>query len=189
MIDSKCTRTLRLTLSRQMATLHLPCGKNVLLDVEDIPKIAGRQWFADKRGNTFYARSQGRSGEGRWVRMHHFIVGKPSDPALVIDHINRNGLDNRKSNLRIVTHKENMLNRSIGYPGAPATSEKRKRQGSGAPPGIFSGSDRKTWRAEVVVDGKRHRSRSFKSIEDARAAHRDMVMAHCPERAGFFGYE
>ena len=44
--------------------------------------------------------------------MHRFIMDFPK--GLVIDHINRNGLDNRRSNLRIVTSRQNSWNNSIG---------------------------------------------------------------------------
>ena len=46
---------------------------------------------------------------GKLIKLHHVVLGKP--PAgKVTDHINRNKLDNRVSNLRFVTHKENSAN-------------------------------------------------------------------------------
>lgn len=42
--------------------------------------------------------------------LHHNIIGKPPGK-LVVDHINRNKLDNRKENLRFVTRRENNINR------------------------------------------------------------------------------
>jgi len=47
--------------------------------------------------------------EGKKVYMHRFIMGGPK--GLIVDHINRQTLDNRRENLRIVTHSENMKNR------------------------------------------------------------------------------
>jgi hypothetical protein len=50
---------------------------------------------------------------GNWgntsVLMHHNVVGKPGR-GFVVDHINGNGLDNRRCNLRIVSHGENLRN-------------------------------------------------------------------------------
>lgn len=49
--------------------------------------------------------------------MHRFIMGLgPGDPREV-DHLNHNGLDNRRENLRIVSHLENGQNRRIGKRG------------------------------------------------------------------------
>ncbi len=44
--------------------------------------------------------------------MHRYIMGVVDDPEVIVDHINGNGCDNRRSNLRICTEKENNKNKS-----------------------------------------------------------------------------
>lgn len=57
-----------------------------------------------KSGDGYAARSNPKT------RMHHLIIGKPKHP-IVVDHINNNKLDNRKSNLRFADYCLNGVNR------------------------------------------------------------------------------
>ena len=60
--------------------------------------------------------------------MHRFVMNAP--PNTELDHINGNGLDNRKENLRFTTHKENLRNRRLfqnsisGYKGVRKKGDK-----------------------------------------------------------------
>jgi hypothetical protein len=50
------------------------------------------------------------------IYLHRFILGVNKDCDLVVDHINRNPLDNRSENLRLITKAENAINKiSKGY--------------------------------------------------------------------------
>ena len=69
-----------------------------LIDIEDLPLVNKYHW----------AISEGYAISNQ-IRMHNLSLNH-SDKYLVIDPINRNKLDNRKSNLRIVSRKENLLN-------------------------------------------------------------------------------
>jgi hypothetical protein len=77
-----------------------------MVDDVDVPLLAGRRWHVmpSSTGN-YYAISGGRNGR---VYMHRLITSCPD--GLEVDHINHNTLDNRRSNLRVVTHAENMRN-------------------------------------------------------------------------------
>jgi hypothetical protein len=86
--------------------LTLTPGMHAFVDddqYEDLKKFA---WRAVKLRNTHYASR--RSGDDT-IFMHRTIMSPPAD--MVIDHINGNGLDNRRENLRVVTVKENCQNR------------------------------------------------------------------------------
>lgn len=86
-----------------MNVIGLTRGKFAFIDSEDLEKVKSYTWFALKSGRNFYAATRPH------LLMHHLIIGKPERP-FEIDHINHNGLDNRKHNLRICTHAQNILN-------------------------------------------------------------------------------
>jgi hypothetical protein len=92
--------------------IPLTHGKCAIVDPEDFERFNRHKWYAVKSGNTFYAiRCFHRAGKTIYVRMHREIIGLPGH--LVADHINHNGLDNRKANLRPATRAQNNYNRSI----------------------------------------------------------------------------
>lgn len=86
--------------------------KTVLIDLDDVDKIKNNCWFLQytKGINNFYVQTKDQNTKNT-IRLHRYLMNCPKD--LVVDHINHNTLDNRKSNLRICTARENSLNR--GY--------------------------------------------------------------------------
>lgn len=82
--------------------------KEVLIDEEDLPKLKDLNLllWTSNRCNTFYVRVLRKSKE---IKLHRLILGI-TNPKVIIDHINGNGLDNRKCNLRIATFSGNSAN-------------------------------------------------------------------------------
>lgn len=77
-----------------------------IIDIDDFEKIKKYRWHLEKsKGDLKYIAC---CSEGKTKRIHNIIMGTYED--LVIDHINGNGLDNRKQNLRVATISENALN-------------------------------------------------------------------------------
>lgn len=97
-------------------------GQEALVDEDDFVRLSTFKWFyypGSPRSLTGYAMRNRRSYEegGRGViYMHRFILDAPQGS--VVDHINGNGLDNRRTNLRLATHRQNCRNRR----GAERTS-------------------------------------------------------------------
>lgn len=89
-----------------MREIPLTKGMVALVDDEDYARLNPYKWSAQKHRNTYYAQGW---VQGRTVLMHRFIKAV-SDRHVLLDHKNRNGLDNRRDNLRIATHGENRSN-------------------------------------------------------------------------------
>jgi len=94
---------------------------------------------------------------GKMVKMHHLIIGKPID-GLVVDHINRDKLDNRLKNLRHVTQKVNM--RNVGL---------LKNNTTGVT-GVTYDKAGKRWIAQAFYGYKRIHGGRYKTFEEAVVA-------------------
>lgn len=94
-----------------MIKIPLTQGKFALIDDEDWPAISGYKWHAAKFPHTFYAKSNIPIGDGKGttIRMHSIILCPNTGQQ--VDHINHNGLDNRRNNLRLCTNQQNQGNR------------------------------------------------------------------------------
>jgi hypothetical protein len=84
----------------------------VLYDDEDHDKISKYKWHVkkmNKRNSLIYAATNVKENGRRGALMLHRLITNCQDNKMV-DHINHNSLDNRKSNLRICTNSENKMN-------------------------------------------------------------------------------
>lgn len=90
---------------------------------------------------------------GKKIYLHHFIMGKMK--GFIIDHINRNSLDNRRSNLRFITQREN------------CTNTKLNKNNTSGHKGIFWNTEIKKWVARITYYYKNIHIGSFSKIEDA----------------------
>jgi len=120
--------------------IKLTQGKTALVDDEDFKELNKFRWHADKKGNTFYSirNPSGVNGKSRTVYMHAVIVGTPT--GMETDHINGDGLDNRRENLRVVSRRMNAQNRHI-----PKSSKY---------PGVSWHKKSGEWQARIRIRGK-----------------------------------
>jgi len=104
--------------------IQLTQGKVAIVDDEDFIELNKLKWHADKRANgKFYAVRKSICINGKYInqKMHRMIVGDKL--GLHTDHIDGDTLNNRRSNLRICTHQQNMMNKGVskvnksGYKG------------------------------------------------------------------------
>ena len=94
-----------------MKEIQLTQGKVALVDDEDYEYLIQWKWQVNKNGNKFYAVTSWLiNGKYRTINMHRLITNN-KNTKMHTDHINGDGLDNRKINLRICTHSQNAMNR------------------------------------------------------------------------------
>ena len=88
-------------------------GKFAIVDPDDYYRLCKHKWHTRKIHNGFYAvhsqRVRGEKGKVEHVLMHREVLAVGE--GRFVDHANRNGLDNRKANLRAATRSENGMNR------------------------------------------------------------------------------
>src|SRR3990167_1278957 len=129
-----------------------------IIDLEDFGKIQSYTWYAiyNPPTKSFYASGNILLNKKRKQKLlHRFIMDCPSH--LQIDHMNHNTLDNRKSNMRIVTSQENHQNRK----GANSDNKTSKFRGVCYKPKL------RTWVGRVFYKGHCYWTGSFKSEEEA----------------------
>ena len=98
-----------------MKKIKLTQGKYAMVDNEDFEMLNKWKWFAYKNppDRIFYAIGKPKKLQGKqYFYMHRYLMQPPKE--YDIDHKNRNGLDNRKNNLRICTKTQNQGNRLLG---------------------------------------------------------------------------
>jgi hypothetical protein len=138
--------------------IPLTQGKVALVDEADYAELSAFKWCATLKSRTFYAQRSVKLADGRWglIMMHRAIMNPA--PGLVTDHINRDGLDNRRANLRVCTHSENRKNST------------KRRGASSQFLGVAWYKQTAKWHAQIAVDGRRrHLGFYTDEIEAARA--------------------
>lgn len=115
-----------------MKKIILTQGKFALVDDEDFKWLNQWKWC-------FAGGYAVRSCNGKTVYMHRVIMSVPKDKE--VDHVDGNKLDNRKFNLRLVTHQQNIFNCSSHK---NSTSKFR---------GISWEKGKNRWRGDIQIDG------------------------------------
>ena len=96
-----------------VAYVPLTRGLEAVIDAADAHLVIDRNWSAlvTEYGHAYATTSKRVGDEGREQLMHRHITGCAK--GLEVDHIDGNGLNNRRANLRVCTHRENMANQMV----------------------------------------------------------------------------
>jgi len=98
-------------IAEKVAEIPMAHGKVALVDSCDYDELSKYKWHANKSTHTSYAQTNGVKENGLYTKkyMHRIILGLKKGE--VCDHINGDGLDNRRSNLRRATVSQNAVNK------------------------------------------------------------------------------
>ena len=138
--------------------IQLTQGQVAIVDAQDYEWLMQWNWYVLKRPNAFYAVRQIRkpNGKQRLLLMHRFIAATPK--ALETDHIDHNGLNNTRANLRICTKAQNQAN-------------SRLRGGTSQFKGVHWFKPTLRWKAQIGLGGKRMSLGYYLQEEDAAKAY------------------
>lgn len=147
------------------------CDEYALIDDEDYKLVEPYKWRKNAQGyavSRLYTRIAKGIRHATDVRMHRLIMGEPKD--MEVDHIDNNGLNNQRYNLRVATHWQNLANRALqknntsGYRGVSWSKQANK------------------WWAQIYVDSRTVHLGLFDDVKDAAKAYNDAAI----ERYGEF---
>jgi hypothetical protein len=143
----------RLRFGYPFRRIPLTQGKYAIVDPEDYEFLVHYKWYAAKQGYTYYAI---RKHAGKHISMHRQIINAPK--GLVCDHIDHNGLNNTKQNLRNCTQSQNACN------------QRKRRNKSSTYKGTHWHRRDKKWHARIKANGHRYFLGCFnKEIDAAKA--------------------
>lgn len=149
-----------------VAYVPLTRGYEAIIDAADAHLASGFNWgsLVKRRGDgdvrTVYALRRGspdKRGARPAVYLHRVIMDAPAGSD--VDHIDGNGLNNRRSNLRVASRSENLRNHGM-----------RPNNTSGFK-GVSWHNTSEKWQVHIRVDGKQKMLGLFADIQDAAAAY------------------
>lgn len=142
-----------------MKKIELTQGKVAIIDDEDFERASQFKWTVLSVPNQrqWYARRMTyEKGCRKHIYLHRFILNAPEN--LTVDHIDGNGLNNQKHNLRLCSTSQNSQNRNTSAKSATGFR------------GVYRHKETGSFQAQICANGKRISLGSFKTaIEAARA--------------------
>ena len=149
-----------------MPTIRIPLnsrkypGLYALIDEADFELVSQYQWYPSWCNGKLYAAAYGGGGRAhpQTLRMHRLVTGAAKGQQ--VDHVNGDGTDNRRCNLRLSTQSQNMANI-------------RKLAGTSRYKGVHWDQDRGKWMARVRIGGIAKNLGRFDCEEDAAVAYDD----------------
>jgi hypothetical protein len=144
-------------IDRGDGTFLVPLSKgfHATIDAADAPVVGALNWRVHEIRNDL--RYAVRTDKGQWVGLHRFLM--QPDPGMIVDHVNGDGLDCRRVNMRVTTQHGNMMNRQAAIKNATGYKGVRYR------------SDKRRWVANIGYRGATYHLGLFRDAEAAARAY------------------
>lgn len=159
----------QIRLEGDLAFIPLTQGYEAVIDAADVPLVSGVTWRALVRRDTVYAQAQGPRPARTPMLLHRVLTGEPV--GFKVDHRDGDGLNNRRTNLRVATSHQNGQNSRLSRANTSglkgASWEKRARK----------------WQASIRIQGTQKHLGYYATAEEAHAAY----CAASQEHHGEFG--
>lgn len=148
--------------------IRLTQNKVAIVDDDDFELLNKWKWFASEGGNTAYAKRRMwfTDGRKRIIGMHRLLMGIHFGIEKQIDHINGDGLDNRRCNLRIASKAENVRNKG------------KLRNNTSGYKGVAWHDRAQKWQAGIKKNNKRIYLGLFHSKRLAALAYNEAALKH-----------
>jgi hypothetical protein len=137
--------------------INLTQGYYTIVDDEDYEYLSLKKWHVKLSGGAYACGKLWLPEErkSKNIKMHRVILGI-TDPSVIVDHINRDGLDNRRVNLRICSRTQNQANRVVSY-------------GTSRYKGVAFDKKNENWESYIGYQGKKiHLGKFDNEIDAAR---------------------
>ena len=146
-----------------MKQIQLTQGKVALVDDDVYEWAKDYKWFAHFDNGNWYACRGFTKGYKQYsmMKLHHAIIGFPLD-GFEVDHIDGDGLNNQRSNLRFVDDRGNGQNQHLNNKTSKYV-------------GVCWYKSRKKWRALIRINGKQKHLGFFNVEEEAAEVYRQAV--------------
>jgi len=161
--------------------LPLTIGKTAVVDEDLFPLVSAFKWTTAKRrnGQRFYAYRNVRMEDGslKSLFLHQVVAGIPLKKGMAIDHIDGDGLNNCRSNLRLVCQGENLTN----------SNARRQGRTHSAFPGVTWHKGKGRWYSRIQINGVSRHLGSFVREQDAANAYLNASRARENQYGNHYG--
>jgi len=142
-----------------IAYVTLTKGNEAIIDAESAALVCMHNWYSKPDKHTSYAIRNETFGDRQIKIAMHRLIMQAKD-GIFVDHINGNGVDNRKENLRLATRGENARNQRISVANTSGFK------------GVSWDKKTDTWQAAIMVNSKTVFLGRFPVLQDACSAYR-----------------